>query len=184
MVSQISSMQNMFGKELDLKWTIMDSSEELVYWALAANIPGREMSTREEYGIVFGTAARRTSHLARIKHVLQVSWIGMVIRGEAIKVGLYLGYAIPSTWLRGRYHATYSPTFDRYCGPFTTPPLPPLMFMRVRFKPLLHYARNLMMRCLIKIENLQICLNVTNLGEDDEEEEEDPDWEPPEEQED
>ena len=51
----------------------MDSSEELVYWALAANIPGREMSTREEYGIVFGTAARRTSHLARIKHVLQVS---------------------------------------------------------------------------------------------------------------
>ena len=50
-----------------------NNSEELVYWALAANIPGREMSTREEYGIVFGTAARRTSHLARIKHVLQVS---------------------------------------------------------------------------------------------------------------
>ena len=48
-------------------------TEELVYWALAANIPGRELSTREEYGIVFGTAARRTSHLARIKHVLQVS---------------------------------------------------------------------------------------------------------------
>ena len=53
-------------------------TEELVYWALAANIPGRELSTREEYGIVFGTAARRTSHLARIKHVLQVSraWLG------------------------------------------------------------------------------------------------------------
>ena len=122
MVSQISSMQNMFGKELDLKWTIMDSSEELVYWALAANIPGREMSTREEYGIVFGTAARRTSHLARIKHVLQVSWAA--IRGRAKKGGIYLGSAIPSPWLRGRYHATYSPTFDRYCGPFTTPQLP------------------------------------------------------------
>lgn len=48
------------------------SPEELIYWALAANIPGREMSTREEYSIVFGTAARRTSHLARIKHVLQI----------------------------------------------------------------------------------------------------------------
>ena len=60
------------GKKLSLEMD-QNKSEELVYWALAANIPGREMSTREEYGIVFGTAARRTSHLARIKHVLQVS---------------------------------------------------------------------------------------------------------------
>ena len=62
-------------------------TEELVYWALAANIPGRELSTREEYGIVFGTAARRTSHLARIKHVLQVSsaWHGKMSTRHSYK---------------------------------------------------------------------------------------------------
>ena len=36
----------------------------------------------------------------------------------------------------------------------------------------------------MKSEPCQICLNASNLGEDDDEEEEDPDWEPPEEQED
>ena len=87
-------------------------SEELVYWALAANIPGRELSTREEYGIVFGTAARRTSHLARIKHVLQVC-----------------------LWL---------------CNTF----------------------------CNVDYLAFQICLNSTDLGEEDDEDD-DSDWEPP-----
>ena len=47
-------------------------NEELVYWAVAANIPNRALQPTEQYDIVFGNEERRMSHAARLAHVWHI----------------------------------------------------------------------------------------------------------------
>lgn len=54
-----------------LGW-VPENNEELVYWAVAANVPNTPLSPEEQYDIVFGTEERRVSAQARLHRLLEL----------------------------------------------------------------------------------------------------------------